>query len=121
VKGGTLPFVNVGEKKKVRGSEEVEIQFKRLQKLKDWARVSGVQAGFLVEFRKVGEVYYIPAEKMWEMVQGRSNGRKSVDVKYCQENFPQVQRALIKVHHNYNITALLREILEFGGEKCAES
>lgn len=103
VKGGTLPYVNIGERKMSKETGKLETTYKRLEKLVHLSNVHGVKCGFLVEFRKSEEVYYIPAKEMFTLISQEGEHRKSVDSKFCKEHFIQIPRELAKVHYRYRI------------------
>lgn len=108
VKTDTIPFSNFAEKRKDKETGRVIQTYERLKKLAHAGEIKGVEAGFLIEFRKTGVVYYATASQVYALV---ANGeRKSITRQYADQHFIMVRRWLARTRHRYHVGLLMRRI-----------
>jgi recombination protein U len=73
------------------------------------SRKVGIKAGFIFNFRDLGETYFVPAWRISEFVFG--GGRKSFPVDWCRQVGKRVDQQLVRTRYRYDVDKLLREVV----------
>lgn len=108
VKDDVIPFAKFAEKGKDRATGKAIQTYKRVDKLASAGIVDGVRAGFLIEFRGTGVVFYATAAQVKALIEG--DGRRSITLAYARDNFMVVPREMLRTRYSYEIGKLLRRI-----------
>jgi recombination protein U len=107
--------------KVINGSKEKGLKcgnFKANQ-IKGLFRASGtnrlIVAGFVINFRELNETYYIPIDEFMHYILDNEK-KKSIPIKFFQENCYQVPQEQKRIHWRYNIEEFQRQVEERNNE-----
>ena len=93
-KGKSIPFSNIRDK--------------QILGLTEHQKIYGVKAGFVFNFRELGETYFISIKDASSFIE--TGERKSFPIDWCREVGIRVEQKLLRVRYKYDLGKLLREI-----------
>ena len=73
-------------------------------------KYANVVCGFLIEFSKVNEVYFLEISKFQEFM--KKAERKSIPIEYCSKNGIKVEVVRLKVNNRYNVIKMIDDIIK---------
>lgn len=105
------PFIYLWELKSHKG-KSIPFSVIREQQLKKLVEIEqrGISTGFLLNFRDLGETYWVPAKKVqgiWE-----KGVKRSISVEWCRIEGIRVEQILKRTRYNYNILKLLKDLFK---------
>ena len=84
------------------------IRDKQISMMKDAVLSDGVYAGIFVLFTDYDLSYYLPIQKVVEFI--RKEERKSIPIKYFEEEGIEVKNSIKKVNHSFDIDGLFDKL-----------
>jgi recombination protein U len=80
----------------------------QIEGLSEHAIRPGVKAGFVFNYRELGETYYVPAVDVAEYM--CYTERQSFPVDWCRQVGRRVDQRLVRTRYRYDVDKLLREV-----------
>jgi recombination protein U len=103
------PFLFLWELKSHKG-KSIPLSAIREQQLKKLTEIDkeGVSAGFILNFRDLGETYWVEATKVKGILE--KGERKSISVEWCRTEGVRIEQTLKRSRYYYDISRLLKEL-----------
>ena len=97
--------------------------YKKQKHLQDMAKAeraaTGLRALVVINYRRTGHTYAVPARDVLEWVERAANGgRKSIPEEFCVNHGTPVSARRLRVHWRYDVAGMMEE---FGGERHASA
>jgi recombination protein U len=84
----------------------------QIQGMGEHADRPGVRAGFVMNFRELGETFFVDVGDVIEFVcEGK---RQSFPIDWCRQVGQRVEQTLVRTRYRYNVDKLLEEITKGG-------
>ena len=73
-------------------------------------KYANVVCGFLIEFSKVNEVYFLEIDKFQEFM--KTTERKSIPIDYCSDKGIKIEVTKLKTNSRYNVEKMIDDIVK---------
>ena len=83
-----------------------KIRPNQIQGMYKASKITGIFAGFLLNYRDLEETYYVSVEDLVDFI--NSTDRKSIPVEWCRSYGEKIEQEKKRVRYKYNLDAFFR-------------